>query len=241
MTDNDNRSSADIVDRLRDRDAIVIGGLFHAIPALKEAADEIERLRQELNFAFNRIADKDVILSRGVAQGAPPPSKEQIAAQVLLAMSDKVGSDTYGVSYALKINKGRAERAAESILSLIATQPPAAQVEVPPDVMERRRKGLPDYERPPLGQPPSWLQEQEKKPAPLSRCSAGNSEPAEVEEDDPDVLTAARAIAEHGFGRPWDDFHVSNAFDTDQNDLIEYGRAAVSALRSRALPQGASK
>jgi hypothetical protein len=71
------------------------------------------------------------------------------------------------------------------------------------------------------------------------RSSAGNSEPAEVEEDDPDVLTAARAIAEHGFGRPWDDFHVSNAFDTDQNDLIEYGRAAVSALRSRALPQTA--
>jgi hypothetical protein len=71
----------------------------------------------------------------------------------------------------------------------------------------------------------------------LPRSSAGNSEPAEVEEDDPDVLTAARAIAEHGFGRPWDDFHVSNAFDTDQNDLIEYGRAAVSALRSRALPQ----
>jgi hypothetical protein len=33
---------------------------------------------------------------------------------------------------------------------------------VPPEVLERRRKGLPDYERPPLGQPPSWLQEQEK-------------------------------------------------------------------------------
>lgn len=56
------------------------------------------------------------------------PSKELIAAQVLLAMSDKVGSDTYGVSYALKINKGRAEKAAESILSLLAAQPPAAPV-----------------------------------------------------------------------------------------------------------------
>lgn len=37
----------DIVDRLRDRDAIVIGGMFHAVPALREAADEIERLRTE--------------------------------------------------------------------------------------------------------------------------------------------------------------------------------------------------
>lgn len=45
-------------------------------------------------------------------------TKEQIAAQVLLAMSDKVGSDTYGVSYALKINRARAEKAAESILAL---------------------------------------------------------------------------------------------------------------------------
>jgi hypothetical protein len=63
------------------------------------------------------------------AQAASIPSKEQIAAQVLLAMSDKVGSDDYGVSYALKINKGRAEKAAESILSLIAAQPPAAPVE----------------------------------------------------------------------------------------------------------------
>jgi hypothetical protein len=44
---------------------------------------------------------------------------------------------------------------------LYAAQPPAAPV-VPPEVLERRRKGLPDYERPPLGQPPSWLQEQEK-------------------------------------------------------------------------------
>lgn len=29
------------------------------------------------------------------------------------------------------------------------------------DVEDRRRRGLPDYEKPPLGQPPSWLQEQE--------------------------------------------------------------------------------
>jgi hypothetical protein len=33
-------------------------------------------------------------------------------------MSDKAGADTYGVSYALKINTARAEKAAESILAL---------------------------------------------------------------------------------------------------------------------------
>ncbi|MCK1577737.1 hypothetical protein [Bradyrhizobium sp. 174] len=55
----------------------------------------------------------------------------------------------------------------------LASQPsPAAPVEVPPEVMERRRKGLPDYERPPLGQPPSWLQEQEKIVAPDNGSSA---------------------------------------------------------------------
>jgi hypothetical protein len=101
----------------------------------------------------------------------------------------------------------------------LAAQPPAAPVETLDALVE---KITPENLHQEFG---------------LECSSAGNSEPAEVEEDDPDVLTAARAIAEHGFGRPWDDFHVSNAFDTDQNDLIEYGRAAVSALRSRALPQ----
>lgn len=36
---------SDIVERLRDRDAVIMGGLFHAIPAMNEAAVEIERLR----------------------------------------------------------------------------------------------------------------------------------------------------------------------------------------------------
>jgi hypothetical protein len=44
-----------------------------------------------------------------------------------------------------------------------------------------------------------------------------------------DVLTAARAIAEKGFGRPWDDFLETNAHDTDQSDLINYARAALEA------------
>lgn len=38
---------ADIVDRLRDRDNIVLAGLYHAVPVMREAADEIERLRRE--------------------------------------------------------------------------------------------------------------------------------------------------------------------------------------------------
>lgn len=54
----------------------------------------------------------------------------------------------------------------------------------------------------------------------------------DVEEDDPDVITAARAIAEHGIGRPWDDFLPVNAYDVDHGDLVEYGRAAVAALRA---------
>jgi hypothetical protein len=68
-------------------------------------------------------------------------SKEQITAQVLLAMSDKVGSDTYGVSHALKINKGRAEKAAESIISLFAAQPLAAPVETKADWCEMGSDG----------------------------------------------------------------------------------------------------
>jgi len=37
----------DIVERLRDRDAIVLSGLFHAVPVMNEAADLIERLRAQ--------------------------------------------------------------------------------------------------------------------------------------------------------------------------------------------------
>lgn len=55
----------------------------------------------------------------------------------------------------------------------------------------------------------------------------------DVSEDDPDVLLAARAIAEHGVGRPWGDFLPTNAYDIDHGDLIEYGRAAVAALRAK--------
>lgn len=62
---------------------------------------------------------------------------------------------------------------------VIAAQPPAAPVETPPEVMERRRRGLPDYEKPPLGQPPSWLQEQEKIVAP-QRFSAATGQAADV-------------------------------------------------------------
>lgn len=37
--------SDDLVARLRDRNAIVMSGLFHAVPTMVEAAAEIERLR----------------------------------------------------------------------------------------------------------------------------------------------------------------------------------------------------
>jgi hypothetical protein len=47
----------DIVERLRDRDAIVMSGLFHAVPTMQEAADEIERLRRS-----PVRADRDAVL-----------------------------------------------------------------------------------------------------------------------------------------------------------------------------------
>jgi hypothetical protein len=62
------------------------------------------------------------------------------------------------------------------LMETTAAQPPAAPVEVPPDVIERRRKGLSDYEKPPLGQPPSWLQAQEKIEAAHSGCSAATGD-----------------------------------------------------------------
>jgi len=50
----------DIVERLRDENAVVLSGLFHAIPAMRDAADEIELLRAALVLArihFEQITD----------------------------------------------------------------------------------------------------------------------------------------------------------------------------------------
>lgn len=44
-------SSTDIVERLRDRDALAMSGLYYAIPAMIDAALEIERLRDSLTTA----------------------------------------------------------------------------------------------------------------------------------------------------------------------------------------------
>lgn len=81
--------------------------------------------------------------------------------------------------------------------------------------------------------------------------AAWNSRPSEDErewpdlaEDDPLIAGTAAAIAEHGFGRTWSDFHPTNAYDTDQGDLIEYARAAcgfiLARLRSPAPPEDAA-
>lgn len=40
---------SDIVERLRDQNSVVVKGLFHAIPAMRDAAGEIERLRGQVN------------------------------------------------------------------------------------------------------------------------------------------------------------------------------------------------
>jgi hypothetical protein len=50
-----------------------------------------------------------------------------------------------------------------------------------------------------------------------------------------EVMLMARAIAENGFGRSWDDFHPVDAHGTDQGDLIEYAQAAVAALTAPAV------
>jgi len=116
MTGHHDRS-ADIVDRLRDRDAMVIGGMFHAIPALREAADEIERLRER-----NRLQAQDIMtLGQEVGRlgGVQQPAKP----------------------YALNLAEEEAlirtiETQSERIKELeadLAAQPPAAPVEIIPE------------------------------------------------------------------------------------------------------------
>lgn len=48
--------------------------------------------------------------------------------------------------------------------------------------------------------------------------------------------TVARAIAQNGFGRDWDDFLPINAHDTDQSDLLDYAVAAIRSLIDQPAP-----
>ncbi len=68
--------------------------------------------------------------------------------------------------------------------------------------------------------------------SPVPKAEAVPREWPDIDEDDPDVMIVAKAIAENGIGRPWDDFLQVNVSDFDHGDLIEYGRAAVAAMRT---------
>lgn len=70
---------------------------------------------------------------------------------------------------------------------------------------------------------------------------ADSERTAPVEEATGLVEGTAKAIAENGFGRPWDDFLPLNAHDTDQGDLIEYAQAAVDFLSAVPPSQGVEK
>ena len=63
----------DIVERLRDRNAVVLGGLFHAIPTMREAAEEIEWLRDVLRSCVHGM--EVVELADGEFLGLHLPNK----------------------------------------------------------------------------------------------------------------------------------------------------------------------
>jgi hypothetical protein len=54
-------SSTDIVERLRDRDALAMSGLYYAIPAMIDAALEIERLRASLTTASGEAKQAELV------------------------------------------------------------------------------------------------------------------------------------------------------------------------------------
>jgi hypothetical protein len=61
---------SDIVERLRDRDSVVLSGLFHAIPVMTEAANEIERLREALRLVLKAAENGDEMAAVAAAEAA---------------------------------------------------------------------------------------------------------------------------------------------------------------------------
>lgn len=72
--------------------------------------DDRDKYIDELEAQIERL--------RAVPQAAREPDRDAVAAIVLKAMQAKVDPDTYGASYAIKINADRATIAADAILSL---------------------------------------------------------------------------------------------------------------------------
>lgn len=87
---------ADIIDMLRDRDAIVIGGLFHAIPVMREAASEIEQLRAALLGMVNMYVELVDSGDAGFWDAEKVP--EVIAARAALPPVDRSDAKKTGAS-----------------------------------------------------------------------------------------------------------------------------------------------
>jgi len=84
------------------------------VPVTKEPFMLLQCLEARQCKHVTCICDGDPTL----VDASPSIDREAVASIVLRAMQDKVGSDTYGVSYALNINTERAGRAADAILAL---------------------------------------------------------------------------------------------------------------------------
>lgn len=59
---------------------------------------------------------------------------------------------------------------------------------------------------------------------------------AGFESDEALIDEVAKAIAENGFGRSWEDFHETCVSDTDKDDLREYAKAAIDAIPNSTIP-----
>ena len=94
--------SKELIARLRDKDRIVIDGLFHCVPAMREAADALERAEQETKRAFDVLALYGVPQERAktVANGIDVLAtrcqrEQQFAEQERLAFGERVREESY--------------------------------------------------------------------------------------------------------------------------------------------------
>lgn len=69
------KAQKDIVDRLRDKDAFVMAGLFYAVPTMREAADIIVTLREWVTRLERQNVDMQNEIDQLEAQ-IPAPAPE---------------------------------------------------------------------------------------------------------------------------------------------------------------------
>jgi hypothetical protein len=129
-------------------------GSWHQVGGYRARFDEIKEAVEEADYSTNgkTLLDvvKEVIADAKRTGDVAQSAQVQDVRWAVNVLLEKI-ADGFEKWETADIWRSDAAAYVRSQKHALAAQPPAAPVETEAEVMERRRKGLPDYEKPPIG------------------------------------------------------------------------------------------